>query len=53
MMDMNDVRIGFTLTSLLAFVGIAVWAWQRKRRAEFEEAARLPFADEETATGER
>jgi cytochrome c oxidase cbb3-type subunit 4 len=46
-MDVNTLRITVTVVSLLLFLGIALWTWQRSRKAEFEEAARLPFADEE------
>jgi cytochrome c oxidase cbb3-type subunit 4 len=45
-MDINDMRSAVTVAGLLAFIGIAVWAWQRSRREAFEEAAALPFADE-------
>ena len=52
-MDINDLRSVVTVASLLLFVGIAVWSWQRRRRAEFDEAARLPFIEDEPAAGER
>jgi|688.fasta_scaffold745768_2 cytochrome c oxidase cbb3-type subunit 4 len=52
-MDINDLRSAVTLTSLLLFLGIAAWSWQRSRRAEFEEAAGLPFVEDETVGGER
>ena len=45
-MDINDLRSAVTVVSLLLFVGIAVWTWQSSRRDAFDEAARLPFADE-------
>jgi cytochrome c oxidase cbb3-type subunit 4 len=51
-MDVNDLRSAVTVASLLLFVGIAAWSWQRRRRAEFEEAAQLPFVEEERAAGE-
>ena len=31
---------------LLLFVGIWAWAWQPRKRADFEEAARLAVEDE-------
>jgi cytochrome c oxidase cbb3-type subunit 4 len=43
-MDLNDLRIGVTLASLLLFAGIVAWALAGRNRARFEEAARLPFA---------
>jgi cytochrome c oxidase cbb3-type subunit IV len=44
--DINDLRSMVTVVSLLLFVGIVMWTWQRSRRDAFDEAARLPFADE-------
>ena len=41
--DVNDLRIAATLVSLAAFIGICGWAWARRNRASFDEAARLPF----------
>jgi cytochrome c oxidase cbb3-type subunit IV len=55
-MDVNDFRIVFMLLALVLFVGIWVWAWGSRRRAEFDEAARLPFLDDESglvANGEK
>ena len=55
-MDLNDIRAGFTLFSLLIFIGIMVWTWNRQRQAGFEEAALLPFMESEPieqAAGER
>jgi cytochrome c oxidase cbb3-type subunit IV len=33
-----------TVLSFLAFLGIVAWAYSRRRRAAFEEAANAPFA---------
>ncbi|WP_300655864.1 cbb3-type cytochrome c oxidase subunit 3, partial [Hydrogenophaga sp.] len=35
-----------TLVSLLTFLGIVAWAWSRRNKERFEEAAQLPFQDE-------
>ncbi len=51
-MDINDLRSLVTVVSLLTFVGIVAWAYSRRNRASFDEAARLPFADENGAAGE-
>ena len=32
-----------TVVGLLLFVGICGWAWARRNRAQFDEAAHLPF----------
>ena len=42
-MDVNTLRIAATLVSFVTFVGIIAWAWSRKNKAGFDEAARLPF----------
>ncbi|MDA8446565.1 cbb3-type cytochrome oxidase subunit 3 [Paracidovorax valerianellae] len=42
-MDITTVRIAATLASLACFLGILVWAFSRRNRARFDEAARLPF----------
>src|SRR5690606_20867143 len=31
---------------LVAFLGIVAWAWSRKRKKDFDEAARYPLFDE-------
>ena len=46
-MDINDLRSGVTVVSLVLFLGIAAWAWRRARKSDFDAAARLPFADED------
>ncbi|MEM9533829.1 MAG: cbb3-type cytochrome c oxidase subunit 3 [Pseudomonadota bacterium] len=30
---------------LIAFCGVVVWAYSRRRRSDFDEAARLPLDD--------
>ncbi|MBL8330946.1 MAG: CcoQ/FixQ family Cbb3-type cytochrome c oxidase assembly chaperone [Rubrivivax sp.] len=53
-MDINDMRSLVTVVSLVLFLAITVWTWQRSRKDAFDEAAGLPFAGEanEPATGE-
>ena len=47
-MDINDLRSIMTVVSLLTFLGIVWWAFGVKgNKQRFEEAANLPFADEE------
>lgn len=38
-----------TLLAFIAFVSVCAWAYSSKRRKGFDEAAQLPFADEEPA----
>ena len=45
-MDLNDLRSTVTVVSLLTFLGIIVWAWSKRNKASFDEAAQLPFTDE-------
>lgn len=45
-MDVNDLRSAFTVLSMVCFLGICVWACGRRNRANFEEAAQLPFQSE-------
>lgn len=46
-MDINDLRGFSTVLLMLAFLGVCFWAYSKKRKKSFEEAANLPFADEE------
>ena len=36
----------FTTLSLLAFLGVVVWAWDKRNADRFAEAARLPLEEE-------
>ena len=44
----TDARSIMTLVSLLTFLGIVYWTYVAHRKQDFDEAAMLPFADEET-----
>ena len=46
-MDVNELRIAVTMLSFFAFLGVVVWAWSRRNKTRFDEAANLPFADEQ------
>jgi cytochrome c oxidase cbb3-type subunit 4 len=46
-MDVNDLRAAITLLSFVAFIGVIAWAWSRRNKKRFDEAANLPFADDE------
>ncbi len=45
-MDIIVARSIFTVVCLCVFVGIAVWAFSRSNKAQFEEAARLPLSED-------
>jgi cytochrome c oxidase cbb3-type subunit 4 len=46
-MDINDLRGLSTVFMLVAFIGLVLWAYSGKRKQSFDEAANLPFADED------
>ena len=46
-MDITTLRIVATLVSFAAFIGIVVWAWSRRNQASFDEAAQLPFRQDD------
>ena len=48
-MDLNLIRSLVTALSLVAFVGIVWWAYSARRKQSFDEAANLPFADDDVA----
>ena len=45
-MDINDLRTVMTVVTFVAFIGIVAWAYSKKRKRSFDEAARLPFTGE-------
>lgn len=45
-MDVITLRSIFTVACLCVFVGIVVWAFSRRNKAQFEEAARLPLSED-------
>ena len=42
-MDITTLRIAATLACFVTFLGIAYWAFARRNRSGFDEAARIPF----------
>ena len=50
-MDINDLRGISTAFLLVAFIGLIFWAYSSKRKKTFDEAANLPFADEDGTSG--
>ncbi|OGA84615.1 MAG: cytochrome oxidase [Burkholderiales bacterium RIFCSPHIGHO2_01_FULL_63_240] len=45
-MDVITLRSIFTVACLCVFVGIVAWAFSRRNKAQFEEAARLPLSED-------
>ena len=54
-MDINTMRSIVTVVAFAAFIAIVLWAYSDKSKAAFEQAARLPFEedDEGIEIGER
>ena len=46
-MDINILRSIVTLLAFCCFIGIVVWAWSRRNQASFDEAAQLPFRQDD------
>jgi cytochrome c oxidase cbb3-type subunit 4 len=51
--DINTIRSLVTVLAFVSFVGIVLWAYSGRARRGFDEAAQLPFAEDEGATGAR
>ncbi|MFY9479201.1 MAG: cbb3-type cytochrome oxidase subunit 3 [Pseudomonadota bacterium] len=45
-MELGTLRSLVTLVSLVMFVGIVWWAYARRNKSHFDEAARLPLSDD-------
>lgn len=46
-MDINTLRGLSTILVMIVFVGICLWAYNSKKKQDFDEASQLPFEDEE------
>ena len=47
-MDSSLIQSVWTVVVMVLFVGIVIWAWSGKRKQDFEEAAHLPFDEEDS-----
>ena len=45
--DINTLRALATVLCFFAFLAVVLWAWSDGKRKDFEQAALLPFADDE------
>jgi cytochrome c oxidase cbb3-type subunit 4 len=52
-MDMGLVRGLITVALLVLFLGLCGWAWSRKRKKDFEEAAQLALDEEDRPAAAR
>jgi cytochrome c oxidase cbb3-type subunit 4 len=46
-MDLNDLRAAATVFVFVAFIAVCLWAYSGKRKSRFDEAANLPFAEDD------
>jgi cytochrome c oxidase cbb3-type subunit 4 len=46
-MDINVLRSIVTVLAFAAFIAIVLWAYSDRSKAAFDEAARLPFDEED------
>ena len=46
-MDVNTLRSAVTVVTFILFIGIVVWSLSKRHTAEFEEAAQLPFGQDD------
>lgn len=46
-MDINTLRSLSTILVMIAFLGVCWWAFSPRRKSRFDNAANLPFADED------
>ena len=46
-MDGNLIQVIWTVVVLVLFVGIVIWAWSGKRKQDFDEAANMPFDEDD------
>ncbi|MBX2869529.1 MAG: cbb3-type cytochrome c oxidase subunit 3 [Acidiferrobacterales bacterium] len=43
----------WTLSLLILFIAIIIWAWSSSRKKEFERAARMPLDDDQSTDTKR
>jgi cytochrome c oxidase cbb3-type subunit 4 len=48
-MDINTLRGLSTILVMIVFVGICLWAYSSSKKDDFDDAANLPFDDEDIA----
>jgi len=46
-MDVNTLRIGITLVTMIAFLGIVLWAYRPSRKRELDQQGRSILEDRE------
>lgn len=51
-MDNSTLQGLGTVFAMAAFIGVVIWAYSSNKKKDFDEAAQLPFADDEHETSE-
>jgi cytochrome c oxidase cbb3-type subunit IV len=45
-MDVNDLRVAVTVAAFFLFIAVLVWTYRPSRKAQFDDAAQVPFRSE-------
>jgi len=51
-MDINVLRSIITVVAFTVFIAIVLWAYSDRSKAGFDQAARLPFDEEDDRGGD-
>ncbi len=46
-MDINTIRGVLTITLMIAFLGLFVWAWSSKRKETFDKLSQVPLEEDD------
>ena len=52
-MDFTLIEAIWTVVVMVVFIGIVLWAWSGKRKQDFNEAANIPFTEDEPVSTEK
>jgi cytochrome c oxidase cbb3-type subunit 4 len=52
-MDFTLIDSVLTVVVMVVFIGIVFWAWSSRRATAFNEAANLPFTEDEPVSAEQ
>jgi cbb3-type cytochrome oxidase subunit 3 len=52
-MDVNLIRVAVMIVGLVMFLGLLAHTWSKRRQAEHEQAALLPFAGADSSFDNR
>ena len=52
-MDLTLIQSLWSIVILVTFIAMVLWAYSGKRKAAFDEAAQLPFDDDEPGSNNK